>query len=67
MRCITVGIYDDTRVENDEFFTLSPRNGNNIRFTGGSARINILDNDGKNNNDNNKQCFRVTPLASNFY
>ena len=49
VRCFTVNIYDDTRVENDEFFTLSPRNGGNVLLTGGSARINILDNDGKNN------------------
>lgn len=47
IRCFTVRIYDDTRVENDEFFTVSLTNGVRTQATGSSTRINILDNDGK--------------------
>ena len=49
VRCFTVGIYNDRSVENSEFFTLSLQNGVNAWVTGESARINILDNDGKKN------------------
>ena len=52
VRCFTVEIYNDTSIENDEFFTLSLRNGRDAVATGSSARINILDNDGKNKNVN---------------
>ena len=48
-RCITLNIYNDTRVENEEYFILRIRNGYdyNTRIEGSmSARINILDDDG---------------------
>ena len=46
-RCITLNIYNDTRVENEEYFTLIITNRYNTRIEGSSsARINILDNDG---------------------
>jgi hypothetical protein len=44
IRCFTVRIYDDTRVENDEYFTVSL---SNTFRTPGTATINILDNDGE--------------------
>lgn len=47
VRCFTVGIYDDTRVENNEFFTVSLTSGGRTQVTGGSTRINVLDNDGE--------------------
>ena len=47
MRCFTVGISDDTRVENDEYFTVSLTSGYRTVIADGSTTINILDNDGK--------------------
>ena len=48
-RCITLNIYNDNRVENEEYFTLRIRTGYNYntRIEGStSARINIHDDDG---------------------
>jgi hypothetical protein len=47
VRCFTVGIIDDTRVENDEYFTVSLFSGSRTRVAQGIAIINILDNDGE--------------------
>ena len=48
MRCITVSIYDDSRVENDEYFTLSIRDGGRTQITEErSVRITIRENDSK--------------------
>ena len=44
--CFTLGILHDTRVENDEFFTVSLSNGQGAVVTGGSIQITIEDNDG---------------------
>ena len=56
-RCVNINIVDDSRVENDEYFTLRIGNGYdyttnryNTRIEGStSVRINILDNDGNIN------------------
>ena len=45
MRCVTVSILDDTRVENDEYFTLTLQSGSRTVVTGSSTMINIQDND----------------------
>lgn len=45
-RCFTVGILDDTMVENDEFFTVSLSNHHGAVVSGGSIQIIIEDNDG---------------------
>jgi hypothetical protein len=47
MRCFTVGITDDTRVENDELFTVSLANGVRTQVAQGTTTINIIDNDGE--------------------
>ena len=49
-RCVTVNIVDDTSVENDEYFTFTIQNQDRTRTEGSaSVRINIYDNDGKQN------------------
>lgn len=49
-RCITLNIFDDTRVENDEYFMVRIKNGARTQIEGSNnIRINILDNDGKQN------------------
>lgn len=46
--CVTINVIDDTRVENNEYFTLRIQNRYNTRTEGStSLRINIRDNDGK--------------------
>jgi hypothetical protein len=47
MRCFTVRIYDDTWVENDEYFIISLSNRYRTRVAPGTTTINILDNDGE--------------------
>ncbi len=48
MRCVTVSIYDDTRVENDEYFTVSFQSGSRVTVdpNANSVRITIIDDDG---------------------
>ena len=46
MRCATVGIVDDTKVEDDEFFNFEIFNGWRTQVAESSTRINILENDG---------------------
>ena len=47
MRYFTVGISDDTRVENDERFTVSLSSGSRTRIAQRITTINIHDNDGE--------------------
>ena len=47
MRCFSVSITDDTRVENDESFTVFLSSQFRTLIAQGSTTINILDNDGK--------------------
>ena len=48
IRCITVRIFEDSRVENTEYFTFSIRRNYRTQIVGSSSfRINIMDNDGK--------------------
>lgn len=49
VRCATVSIYDDTKVENDEFFYFRIHGGSLTRVTESITRINILENDGSSN------------------
>lgn len=47
VRCATVDIYDDTKVENDEFFNFYVYNGGSTQVTrGNNWIITILENDG---------------------
>ena len=45
--CFNVDITDDTRVENDEQFTVSLSNRFHTLIAQGTTTINILDNDGE--------------------
>ena len=47
MRCFTVGITDDTRVESDEQFMVSLSSRFRTLIAQGTTTINILDNDGE--------------------
>ena len=47
LRCFNVGITNDTRVENDEQFTVSLSNRFRTLIAQGTTTINILDNDGE--------------------
>ena len=47
IRCFTVRIIDDTRVENDEYFRVSLSGRSRTRVAQGTTIINILENDGK--------------------
>jgi hypothetical protein len=47
VRCITVSIVDDTKVENDEHFNFILSNGQGTEFNESSIPIYILDDDGK--------------------
>ena len=46
VRCITIGIVDDTKVENDEYFNFTLSNGRGTQFNETSTRIYILEDDG---------------------
>ena len=46
VRCNTVAIVDDTKVEDDEFFNFEIFNGWRTQVAESGARINILENDG---------------------
>ncbi len=48
VRCATVSIYDDTRVENDEYFTVSFGSASRVTVdpNANSVRVTIIDNDG---------------------
>ncbi len=47
VRCITVSIVDDTKVENDEHFNFILSSGQGTEFNESSVPIYILDDDGK--------------------
>lgn len=49
VRCATVSIYDDTKVEDDEFFYFQIYGGRLTRVAESITRINILENDGSSN------------------
>ena len=49
VRCATVSIYDDTKVEDDEFFYFRIYGGSLTRVAESITRINILENDGSSN------------------
>ena len=46
IRCVTIGIVDDTRVENNEFFIFELASGSRTQFNETITRIYILENDG---------------------
>ena len=46
VRCITVSILDDIKVENDEYFNFIIHFGHKVRFSETIIRIIILENDG---------------------
>ena len=46
VRCITISILDDTKVENDEYFDFTLTNGRGTEFNDTSTRIYILEDDG---------------------
>ena len=46
VRCITVSIVNDTKVENDEHFNFSLTNGRGIQFNESSTRIYVVEDDG---------------------
>ena len=46
VRCATVTIVDDTKIEEDEFFNFRISNGWRTQVAEHIARINILENDG---------------------
>ena len=47
VRCITVNIVDDTKVENDEHFNFILSGGQGTEFNETSIPVYILDDDGK--------------------
>jgi hypothetical protein len=47
VRCITVNILDDNKVENDEHFNFTLSNGRRTQFDERSIQIFILEDDGK--------------------
>ena len=46
VRCATVAVIDDTKVEDDEFFYFQISNGWRTQVAERNTRINILENDG---------------------
>ena len=46
VRCITVSILDDVKVENDEYFNFIIRFGRKIQYSETIIQIIILENDG---------------------
>ena len=46
VRCVTIGIVDDTRIENNEFFMFELANGRRTQFNETRTRIYILEDDG---------------------
>ena len=49
VRCISISILDDTKVENDEYFHFTITNGHGTQFNETSTRIYILEDDGMTN------------------
>ena len=49
VRCTTVRIFDDTKVEGDEFFNFEIFGGRRTQVIGSITTINILENDGNVN------------------
>ena len=46
VRCVSIGIIDDTRVENNEFFNFELANGYGTEVNEITTRIYILEDDG---------------------
>ena len=47
VRCIDIRILDDIKVENDEYFNFTLRNGGKTQLSERSIQILILEDDGK--------------------